>query len=65
MKKLLCFVLIFVGISNLVKVNFINTLLIIISLLGITVPFLIDIVNYIIFKESNISGAVYAYKKFS
>ena len=63
--QILCFILIFAGISNLVKVNFINTLLIIISLLGITIPFLIDIVNYIIFKESNISGAVYAYKKFS
>ena len=37
----------------------------IIAFISIIIPYLIDIVNYIIFKESNITGAVYAYKKFS
>lgn len=38
---------------------------ILIGVLGIIIPFLIDIINYIVFKESNIYGAEYAYKKFS
>ena len=33
--------------------------------LSIIITFLLDIINYIVFKESNIEGAVYAYKKFS
>ena len=36
-----------------------------ISILSITVMYLIDIINYILFKESNINGAVYSHKKFS
>ena len=36
-----------------------------ISIFSIIIPFCIDIINYILFKESNITGAVYAYKKFS
>lgn len=43
----------------------INNIISIIGILGIIIPYLIDILNYIVFKESNISGAVYAYKKFS
>ena len=39
--------------------------LLVIPLIAITIPFLLDIINYIIFKESNITGAVYSYKKFS
>ena len=39
--------------------------ILIVSILSIIVPYFIDIINYIIFKESNITGAVYAYKKFS
>ena len=35
------------------------------SIVSITITYLLDIINYIIFKESNIQGAVYAYKKFS
>lgn len=33
--------------------------------LALLISYLLDIVNYIVFKESNIEGAVYAYKKFS
>jgi len=36
-----------------------------ISVFSIIFSYILDIVNYIIFKESNIEGAVYAYKKFS
>ena len=55
------FILIIISIINLSKLYF----LLILGLISITVPYIIDIVNYIIFKESNITGAVYAYKKFS
>ena len=40
-------------------------LLLFVSTIAMIIPFLIDIINYIIFKESNMNGAVYAYKKFS
>ena len=53
--------LLFVGLSNFLKLY----LLLLISLISITIPFLIDIINYIIYKESNITGASYSYKKFS
>ncbi len=46
-------------------INYKLLYLLVIGLISITIPYLIDIVNYIIFKESNITGAVYAYKKFS
>jgi len=36
-----------------------------ISVLSIIITYILDIVNYIIFKESYIEGAVYAHKKFS
>ena len=49
----------------LVLSNFWGNSILILSLVSITVPYLIDIINYIIFKESNITGSVYAYKKFS
>lgn len=39
--------------------------LFVLGIISSIIPYLIDIVNYIIFKESNITGAVYAYKKFS
>ncbi len=35
------------------------------SILSVIISYLLDGVNYIIFKESNIEGAVYAHKKFS
>ena len=35
------------------------------SVISSIISSLIDIINYIVFKESNIQGAVYAYKKFS
>ena len=36
-----------------------------ISILSISIIYLLDVVNYIVFKESNINGAVYSHKKFS
>lgn len=35
------------------------------SILSIFIMYILDIVNYIVFKESNINGAVYSHKKFS
>jgi len=36
-----------------------------ISIVSITIMYWIDIINFILFKESNINGAVYSHKKFS
>lgn len=36
-----------------------------IATLSISIMYILDIVNYIVFKESNINGAVYSHKKFS
>ena len=35
------------------------------SLVSISIMYLLDIINYIVFKESNINGAIYSHKKFS
>ena len=43
----------------------ISNIIIGISIVSLIITYLLDIINYIIFKESNIQGAVYAYKKFS
>ena len=59
------FLMIIIGCLGILKNNFSNQLILWIGIIGITIPFFIDILNYIIFKESNIFGAVYAYKKFS
>lgn len=53
------------GILNVFKNEWISIFLEIFSICAIDITFIIDIVNYMIFKESNIQGAVYAYKKFS
>ncbi len=63
--QVFCFVLIFISVLNIIKNNSVNMALISLSIIGVTIPYLIDIINYIIFKESNITGSVYAYKKFS
>ena len=61
------FSIIIIALGSFVKTKnmMINNLLTGIGIIGITIPFLIDVLNYIVFKESNIYGAVYAYKKFS
>ncbi len=59
------FVLITVGLLEVFEFIVLNFLCTFIGILGITLPYFIDIINYIIFKESNISGAIYAHKKFS
>ena len=50
---------------NIFANSLISSVFLAISLTSIVIPYLLDIINYIIFKESNITGAVYAYKKFS
>ncbi len=39
--------------------------IIIMSLLSVLISYIVDAINYIVFKESNVEGDVYAYKKFS
>lgn len=50
---------------NLYKNSIISLILFGAAVLSTIIPYVLDIINYIIFKESNITGAVYAYKKFS
>ena len=57
--------LIFFSALGILQNNLANRITFGIGVISIIIPFLIDIINYIIFKESNITGAVYAYKKFS
>ena len=59
------FLMIAFGIFDVFKSVLANNIFISIGIVGIIIPYFLDILNYIIFKESNISGAVYAYKKFS
>ena len=48
------------------KINFKFTLLIgIISIFSLLITNILDIVNFIVFKESTIEGAIYSHKKFS
>lgn len=63
--QIFSFILIFLASINIFKTNLENGILFGIALVSITIPYIIDIINYIIFKESNITGSVYAYKKFS
>ncbi len=42
-----------------------NNVMFFISFISILIPYLLDIINYIIFKESIMEGSVYAHKKFS
>ena len=36
-----------------------------IAVLSLVIPFVLDIINYVVFKESLVAGTEYAYKKFS
>lgn len=62
---IMAFIGIILGILTISKYTKTSICLIGISVISVIVTYLLDIVNYIIFKESNIKGAVYAYKKFS
>ena len=54
-----------IGCFNVFQNNIINNTIVLVGIISSTISYLIDILNYILFKESNIYGAVYAYKKFS
>ena len=60
-----CFILIILSSINIFQNSKINILVFILAIISTIIPYLLDIINYIVFKESNITGAVYAYKKFS
>ena len=57
-------ILLIFSIGNIKNVGAMN-LCIAISLLSLVIPFVLDIINYVVFKESVITGTEYAYKKFS
>lgn len=59
--QITAFALIIISIFNFSSLFY----LFVLGIISCITPYLIDIINYIIFKESNITGAVYAYKKFS
>ena len=63
--SIISFIMTTLGFFDVFKNSLINQTSIIIGIIGIVIPYLIDIINYIIFKESNVTGAIYAYKKFS
>lgn len=63
--QIFAFVLIVLTSLNIFGNSIVSGTVLAISLISIVIPYLLDIINYIIFKESNITGAVYAYKKFS
>ncbi len=63
--QIFAFVLIVLSSLNVFRNAIVSNTILGISLVCIVIPYLLDIINYIIFKESNITGAVYAYKKFS
>ena len=63
--SIISLILIFVGSINLFQNNIINWINIVLGTSGVIIPYFLDIINYIIFKESNVTGAIYAYKKFS
>lgn len=56
---------IILGVSNLFMSYKINVPIVLISLISICITYILDIINYIIFKESTLEGTVYAHKKFS
>ena len=63
--QIFAFLIIVLSGLNIFANSLISSVFLAISLTSIVIPYLLDIINYIIFKESNITGAVYAYKKFS
>ncbi len=63
--QIFALLLVILGAFNIFNNIYISNTILTISLISIVIPYLLDIINYIIFKESNITGAMYAYKKFS
>lgn len=59
------FILLVLGFWKIFRQPILNFSLGLIGIISIIIPYFIDLINYIIFKESNVSGAIYAYKKFS
>ncbi len=52
-------------ISLFTKNLFVSGIFLGISIVSVIIMYLLDIINFIIFKESNIYGAIYSHKKFS
>lgn len=58
-------VLIFLSFIAITFSSYLSTKLLCLSLLSIVISYILDLINYIVYKESNIEGAIYADKKFS
>jgi len=63
--KISSFILLSLALIFLKNNIFLTTVCFILSIVSISIMYLLDIINYIVFKESNINGAVYSHKKFS
>ena len=63
--SILSFVLILLAVMALQFNKFLAKDLCIISIFSTIISYILDLINYVIYKESNIEGAVYADKKFS
>ena len=57
--------LIIVGCFKILSDEVSNQIFLFLGVVGVIIPYFLDILNYIIFNESNIYGALYAYRKFS
>ena len=63
--KVFAFILLVGSLFSFKTNKLFSTICFIVSLTSILITYLLDLLNNIIFKESNISGAVYSHKKFS
>ena len=59
------FVLIAFGTFGIFEESILNIISGLLGISALVIPYFIDLINYIVFKESTITGAIYAYKKFS
>ena len=67
-RNLICFSgLVLITLSFIAKAfsNYLSLKLFCLGFLSIAISYILDLINYIIYKESNIEGAIYADKKFS
>lgn len=67
-RNLICFSSLALLVLSFIAGNFsyyLSYKLLLLGLLSIFISYILDLINYVIYKESNIEGAVYADKKFS
>ena len=63
--KIFSFILLLFSLFTFEKYKSFGIVCLTLSFLSVSIMYLLDILNFILFKESNINGAVYSHKKFS